>query len=279
MTGQTFALSLVLTVALLALVFDLNYLNRSSTLILRSDRVQGSDVTDIGSSNLGQDNGPSWIVGDHRQPMWSQSQTYSFDGLEPYNDLYGRLLLRKLDRGHFFQQDTNPWQDKRMVFDPNSPNDFPWDPTVQCWDTGNSPEQRNGNSFVPLTPGCFKRQPRPIKARKHTHVPIEFGPAWGARKPGVVGGAGIAAGASPPPPPPPPPTPPPPSPPPSPNTPQQPSPSPPRHRRTTITKIAAAAAAARGIRRCTQAVRRPGALRRCCAPAGRPPKALDSRVA
>eukprot|EP00291_Cryptomonas_curvata_P016821 CAMPEP_0172165796 /NCGR_PEP_ID=MMETSP1050-20130122/8615_1 /TAXON_ID=233186 /ORGANISM="Cryptomonas curvata, Strain CCAP979/52" /LENGTH=152 /DNA_ID=CAMNT_0012836315 /DNA_START=100 /DNA_END=554 /DNA_ORIENTATION=+ len=107
-----------------------------------------------GAANLGADDGPSWIVGDHRKPMWSQSQTFSLDdGLEPYNSLYRRLTLRKLDRGHFFQEDTNPSVDKRMVFDPRTPDDFPWDPSVQCWDEDDSPD--------PLAEGCFKPRAPP----------------------------------------------------------------------------------------------------------------------
>ena len=135
--------------------------NHRNTSILGAAKIEGTDITNTGGSNLGDDHGPSWIVGDHRKPMWSQSQTYSIGGLEPYNDLYRRLALRKLDRGHFFQQDTNPWQDKRMVLDPTSPDDFPWDPSVMCWDTRDAPEVGQGGTFHPLTPGCFKRQPRP----------------------------------------------------------------------------------------------------------------------
>mmetsp|Transcript_70355 Transcript_70355/g.168525 ORF Transcript_70355/g.168525 Transcript_70355/m.168525 type:complete len:274 (+) Transcript_70355:28-849(+) len=105
------------------------------------EQVVGSDVTGIGEENRPthvpgavspMPGATSWIVGEHRTPMWSESQTYACGTSKP-------CAQGKADKSHFFQRDTNPFVDRRRVFDaeaqasvlkPGTGKDvFPWDPT------------------------------------------------------------------------------------------------------------------------------------------------------
>ena len=71
--------------------------------------------------------GPSWIVGMHREPLWSDSA----QGCSPFEYCDKGLA----DRGHKFQRTANPYQDKRRTFDPYAQateegrKAYPWDPT------------------------------------------------------------------------------------------------------------------------------------------------------
>ena len=71
--------------------------------------------------------GPSWIVGMHREPLWSDSA----QGCSPFEYCDKGVA----DRGHRFQRTANPYQDKRRTFDPYAQatergrTAYPWDPT------------------------------------------------------------------------------------------------------------------------------------------------------
>ena len=54
----------------------------------------------------------SWIVGMHREPLWSDAQTYASGGLTV------PAPKGRADHGHGFQRTTNPFSDKRRTFDP-----------------------------------------------------------------------------------------------------------------------------------------------------------------
>lgn len=86
---------------------------------LRGARLQSlssTDVTDVGEDTMPQfvaggdddSGGTSWIVGMHRQPMWTQAQTHSCGDSWP-------CAIGEADKGHFFQRGTNPFSDKREV--------------------------------------------------------------------------------------------------------------------------------------------------------------------
>jgi len=81
----------------------------------------------------------SWIVGMHREPLWTDSMTHACGLTDPCPS--GRA-----DRSHGMQMDTNPYVDKRRTFDPYAYGDpyadpatreetypgrsnYPWDPT------------------------------------------------------------------------------------------------------------------------------------------------------
>jgi hypothetical protein len=70
----------------------------------------------------------SWVVGMHREPLWSDSQTGACGTTIPCEK-------GQADRGHDFQRNTNPWVDKRRTFDPYAQAteegraNYPWDPT------------------------------------------------------------------------------------------------------------------------------------------------------
>eukprot|EP00802_Teleaulax_amphioxeia_P002202 Tamp_02204.p1 GENE.Tamp_02204~~Tamp_02204.p1 ORF type:complete len:959 (+),score=270.76 Tamp_02204:249-2879(+) len=80
----------------------------------------------------------SWIVGMHREPLWSDSMTRACGLTDP-------CPTGRADRGHGMQMDTNPYNDKRRTFDPYAygdpyadaatrevtpgRRDYPWDPT------------------------------------------------------------------------------------------------------------------------------------------------------
>jgi hypothetical protein len=77
--------------------------------------------------------------------MWSQF--YSLDGLEPYNLLYRHLILLAGQHGKTV--------DKRMVFDPRTPNDFPFDLVLgEQW--RQSPRHDRDISDDRLHSGCYK---------------------------------------------------------------------------------------------------------------------------
>jgi len=107
----------------------------------------GADITDLGETNRDHNidgewgNKPeatSWVVGEHRQLHWSESQTFACSTTS---------LCKKgrADIHHSFQADTNPYVDKRRVFDAEAQLDrdddnhgaaaYPWDPTLdpQIW--------------------------------------------------------------------------------------------------------------------------------------------------
>ena len=71
--------------------------------------------------------GPSWIVGMHREPLWSDS----YQGCSPFE----YCDKGQGDRGHKHQKTVNPYVDKRRTFDPYAQakkegrEDYPWDPT------------------------------------------------------------------------------------------------------------------------------------------------------
>ncbi len=71
--------------------------------------------------------GPSWIVGMHREPLWSDSM----QGCSPFE----YCDKTEADRGHRMQKTVNPYVDKRRTFDPYAQStvagfhSFPWDPT------------------------------------------------------------------------------------------------------------------------------------------------------
>jgi hypothetical protein len=54
--------------------------------------------------------GPSWIVGMHREPLWSDAA----QGCSPFSYCDKGVA----DRGHKFQRTVNPYVDKRRTFDP-----------------------------------------------------------------------------------------------------------------------------------------------------------------
>jgi hypothetical protein len=102
----------------------------------------GADITHVGEDNRdryvygGYGNRPeptSWVVGEHRQLHWSDSQTYACSTTSV-------CRKGKADSHHSFQADTNPYVDKRRVFDPYAQLDrsdhkhgrtsYPWDPTL-----------------------------------------------------------------------------------------------------------------------------------------------------
>ena len=63
-----------------------------------------TDITSMGEerfptevSGQVEDGGTSWIVGEHREPMWSQAQTYACGTDKP-------CPIGKADQGHFFQR-------------------------------------------------------------------------------------------------------------------------------------------------------------------------------
>jgi len=74
----------------------------------------------------------SWIIGVHRDPMWSDSMTYACGTTTP-------CAQGKADKAHVMQSDTNPFVDHRRVFDAEAQASvlkpgrgkeaFPWDPT------------------------------------------------------------------------------------------------------------------------------------------------------
>lgn len=95
-----------------------------------------SDITYTGEETWPQylpgaddEGGSSWIVGEHREPLWSQAQTYSCGDDTP-------CPIGQADKGHLFQRDDNPYVDKREVFDAYGQhyaqirNEYPWDPAV-----------------------------------------------------------------------------------------------------------------------------------------------------
>jgi hypothetical protein len=119
----------------------------------------GIDVSDVGETSFDKyvpdpygKAGTSWVVGVHREPHWSDSMTYACGTTTP-------CKMGDADRGHYFQRDTNPFVDKRRVFDREGQLDqdnhdtgadsFPWDPTrhpqifdsqVDCSDGALRPE-------------------------------------------------------------------------------------------------------------------------------------------
>lgn len=126
----------------------------------------GADITDLGETNRDHDvygewgNKPSptsWVVGEHRQLHWSESQTFACSTTS---------LCKKgrADIHHSFQADTDPYVDKRRVFDAEAqfdPNDddhgssaYPWDPTLdpQIWRSA-TPHCGDGK----LRPECWNR--------------------------------------------------------------------------------------------------------------------------
>eukprot|EP00286_Rhodomonas_abbreviata_P024028 CAMPEP_0181302812 /NCGR_PEP_ID=MMETSP1101-20121128/8203_1 /TAXON_ID=46948 /ORGANISM="Rhodomonas abbreviata, Strain Caron Lab Isolate" /LENGTH=1036 /DNA_ID=CAMNT_0023408301 /DNA_START=10 /DNA_END=3120 /DNA_ORIENTATION=+ len=70
----------------------------------------------------------SWIVGEHREPLWSDSMTNGCGLTTPCEK--GRA-----DRGHAFQTTYNAFNDKRRTFDPYAQAteegraNYPWDPS------------------------------------------------------------------------------------------------------------------------------------------------------
>jgi len=80
----------------------------------------------------------SWVVGMHREPLWTDSMTHACGLTEP-------CPTGRADHGHGMQMDTNPYVDKRRTFDPYAygdpyadaatrgltagRNNYPWDPT------------------------------------------------------------------------------------------------------------------------------------------------------
>ncbi len=70
----------------------------------------------------------SWVIGMHREPLWTDSQTGACGTTTPCEK-------GMADRGHGFQMTTNPWTDKRRTFDPYAQAEeegranYPWDPT------------------------------------------------------------------------------------------------------------------------------------------------------
>jgi hypothetical protein len=92
------------------------------------------DIATIGSADwpselpgaYGDDT--SWIVGEHREPLWSDSQTGSCGLTTP-------CPKGRADSGHGFQRTTNPFADKRRTFDPYAQetaegrSSYPWDPS------------------------------------------------------------------------------------------------------------------------------------------------------
>ena len=102
----------------------------------------GADITDLGETNrdhhvyggYGAKPEPtSWVVGEHRRLHWSDSQTYACSTTS-------LCKKGKADIRHSFQADTNPYVDKRRVFNAEAqldPSDdahgrdaYPWDPTL-----------------------------------------------------------------------------------------------------------------------------------------------------
>ena len=81
----------------------------------------------------------SWIVGMHREPIWTDSMTHACGLTDP-------CPTGRADHGHGMQMDSNPYVDKRRTFDPYAFGDpyadpatraetypgrsnYPWDPT------------------------------------------------------------------------------------------------------------------------------------------------------
>jgi len=80
----------------------------------------------------------SWVVGMHREPLWTDSMTHACGLTDP-------CPTGRADHGHGMQMDTNPYTDKRRTFDPYAYGDpyvdpatrglskgranYPWDPT------------------------------------------------------------------------------------------------------------------------------------------------------
>ncbi|EKX35237.1 hypothetical protein GUITHDRAFT_146646 [Guillardia theta CCMP2712] len=124
----------------------------------------GADVTDVGETTREDyvpgvygplSSGTSWVIGMHRKPMWSESQTYACSTTTP-------CKKGKADRAHFFQQDTNPYVDKRRVFDSYAQQDpdsvrgrdaYPWDPTLDPQIFRSTPNCADGK----LRYGCFRQ--------------------------------------------------------------------------------------------------------------------------
>jgi hypothetical protein len=93
-----------------------------------------SEIATIGSADwpselpgaYGDDT--SWIVGEHREPLWSDSQTGTCGLTTP-------CPKGRADSGHGFQRTTNPFADKRRTFDPYAQetaegrSSYPWDPS------------------------------------------------------------------------------------------------------------------------------------------------------
>jgi hypothetical protein len=104
----------------------------------------------------------------HREPFWSQEQTYSCGDTTPCPLGFG-------DQGHFFQEGSNPYVDKRMVFDPypqeehRARREFPWDPAAypQHYHMYDHKGDRINCDDGKLTPECFKdrtAKPPPLAA-------------------------------------------------------------------------------------------------------------------
>lgn len=95
----------------------------------------------------------SWIVGMHREPLWSDAQTYAAGGLTVPAEK-GRA-----DHGHALQRTTNPFYDKRRTFDPYAQASeegraaYPWDPFKDPQYYGDADCSEDGK----LTDECLER--------------------------------------------------------------------------------------------------------------------------
>ena len=105
----------------------------------------------------------SWIVGMHREPLWTDSMTHACGLTDP-------CPTGRADRGHGMQMDSNPYNDRRRIFDPyafgdaysdpanekqsSGRNNYPWDPTRDAQFYGKKgADCSNGN----LKDDCYER--------------------------------------------------------------------------------------------------------------------------
>ena len=142
----------------------------------------------------------SWIVGMHREPLWTDSMTRACGLTDP-------CPTGRADRGHGMQMDRNPFDDKRRTFDPYAYGDayadaetrkgtpgrmsYPWDPTRDAQFYGKEgaqdsshPGQMPDCSDGDLKDECYER-PQLDDLRKKQAVWMKKYDEFSAPKPGV----------------------------------------------------------------------------------------------
>jgi hypothetical protein len=142
----------------------------------------------------------SWIVGMHREPLWTDSMTRACGLTDP-------CPTGRADRGHGMQMDRNPFDDKRRTFDPYAYGDpyadsetrkatpgridFPWDPTRDAQFYGKEgaedsshPGEMPDCSDGDLKDECYER-PELDDLRKKQAVWMKKYDEFSAPKPGV----------------------------------------------------------------------------------------------